>query len=84
MPYSSIRGRIVEGCWHRHGHRHGHRHSRRRSSETSTATPSTLFVVVYIDQVCLLTRTHLRLTKEWIPLEVNGYNRHPSLTESHF
>lgn len=86
MPYSSIRRRIVEGCWHLHGHGHGHRHSRRRSSETSTAatTPATLLVVVYVDQVCLLTRTHLSLTKEWIALEANEYNRHPSLTESHF
>lgn len=78
MPYSSIRRRIIEGCWHGHGHRHlhGHVHSR-RSSETSAAatTPATLFVIVYVDQVCLLTRTHLSLTKEWIALEVSNYNR---------
>lgn len=78
MPYSSIRRRIIEGCWHGHRHGHGHMHSR-RSSETSaaatTTTPATLFVIVYVDQVCLLTRTHLSLTKEWIALEVNNSNR---------
>lgn len=87
MPYSSIRRRIVEGCWHGHVHRHGHRHGhcRRRSSETSTTTtPSTFFVVVYINQVCLHSMTHLRLTKEWIPSEVNKHNAHPSLTVSLF
>lgn len=87
MPYSSMRRWIVEGCWHGHRHGHGHRHDRGRSGEASTAaaaTPSALFVVVYINQVCLLTRTHLRLTKERIPSEGNKLYGHPSPTESHF
>lgn len=75
----------MHGHWHGHGPGHGHGHARWGGSEapaTSSSAASRLLVVVHVNQVGLLTLTHLRLAKQRAYDYNEGQSTHGSVLHS--